>query len=126
MNTRRLMNGFTVVEMLAVVLVIGILAGISVVSYGAWQQRQADNLTKSEALTALQAMQNYKNFKGAYPTNIDTFMNKKSPEVTLEFANPVPSGMQFCIQATSVKINTIKYYVSDTVKDPQSGTCPAT
>lgn len=61
-------RGFTVVELLIVVVVISILATIMLVSYGNIQDRANNASSESTASTLSRKIQNYATAKGAYPT----------------------------------------------------------
>lgn len=59
--------GFTIVELLIVIVVIAILAAITIVAYNGIQQR-ASNAKTEQALTSwLKAIKLYKADKGTYP-----------------------------------------------------------
>lgn len=60
-------SGFTIVELLVVIVVIGILAAISIVSYNGIQERarSAETLTRIDAYT--QALQIYRAQNGSFP-----------------------------------------------------------
>ena len=60
-------KGFTIVEMLIVVVVIGILAGITGVAYGSVQLRAKDTRRQSDAHTITTALELYKMNNNAYP-----------------------------------------------------------
>lgn len=61
-------QGFTIVELLIVIVVIGILAGISVVAYGGVQNRAHNSSRVSEAFAWKEIFQAYKAVNGAYPS----------------------------------------------------------
>ena len=70
-------TGFTIVELLIVIVVIGILAAITIVAFNGVQARAKDS-TRSNDLTAIQkALELYKTDNGTYPNAT---------------ANPVTSG----------------------------------
>jgi prepilin-type N-terminal cleavage/methylation domain-containing protein len=59
--------GFTIVELLIVIVVIGILAAITIVAYNGIQQRAANNKTISAANTWVKALKLYKADNGRWP-----------------------------------------------------------
>ena len=76
-------SGFTVVELLIVILVIGILAAISIVAYKGVERTAADKAMKSdlELVTGeMQRLQMQNN--GVYPTTLPSTI-QSSPKVTL-------------------------------------------
>jgi len=63
MNTR----GFTIVELLIVIVVIAILAAISIVAYNGVQQRAQNSQTISAVTAWVKALKSYRIANGAYP-----------------------------------------------------------
>lgn len=61
-------KGFTIVELLIVIVVIAILAAISVVAYNGIQQRARDSERSSEMKTIEKALAMYFIDNGGYPT----------------------------------------------------------
>lgn len=61
-------RGFTIVEVIVVVVVLGILAGLSVGAYGNWQSNNRDAKRKSDLNQIEAAFKNYGNFKGDFST----------------------------------------------------------
>lgn len=54
--------GFTIVELVVVIVVMGILATITVASYGNWRERTVTNQIKSDLNGVATAMENVRNF----------------------------------------------------------------
>ncbi|RWZ78826.1 MAG: pilus assembly protein [Candidatus Microsaccharimonas sossegonensis] len=50
-------SGFTIVELLVIIAVIGILAGVSILGYGAWKKQTIVSQLKSDLNGAAQAME---------------------------------------------------------------------
>lgn len=77
--------GFTVVELLIVITVVALLAGITIVSYGTWQQRVATTTVLSDINLATSGLKNYRNNKDNYPPNLagTGFVSSKGIAVTL-------------------------------------------
>jgi len=75
-------SGFSLPEVLVVIMIIGILAGITAPGFVCQKQRAADSSSKVEARTAASAMENYANDNlGAYDGATGSILNAISREV---------------------------------------------
>jgi prepilin-type N-terminal cleavage/methylation domain-containing protein len=117
-------KGFTVVELIIVIVVIGILAGITIIGYGAWRDRTAKTEVMSDLRNAAVAMNNYRNFNNVYPTSLSQAGADSSPGVTM-IRSSDSTTLKYCIQATSNAKTSIVYYINSVSKDPIEGACPA-
>ena len=61
-------HGFTIVELLIVIVVIAILAAISIVAYNGSQERSINSRRLSDVRTIEKALELYKTQIGSYPT----------------------------------------------------------
>lgn len=66
------MRGFTIVELLIVIVVIAILAAITLVAYNGAQGRARDSQRVADLKTIMKALEVYKINNGAYPTPAPT------------------------------------------------------
>jgi type IV pilus assembly protein PilA len=119
-------RGFTIVELIVVIIVIGILVSIVVVSYGAWRKNVATSAVKSDLNGVNAAMENYRNFNNAYPT-APTFSGsgalfQSSDNITLTYGSG--SDSTYCVQGQSTQYTTIIFRVTQSAKEPVSGACP--
>lgn len=114
-------RGFTLVELLLVIAVIGILAGITVMGYGAWRKNVAVSQLTSELNGVAGAMESARNFGSGYPLAIPTTF-QPSGDVTLTYKNG--DTKTYCIEATTIQDTSIiyKYDISQKA-EPQSGGC---
>ncbi len=62
-------KGFTIVELLIVIVIIAILAAITIVAYNGMQNRARDSQLDSTAAMWIKALKLYQADKGYYPTN---------------------------------------------------------
>ncbi|HEY1085247.1 MAG TPA: prepilin-type N-terminal cleavage/methylation domain-containing protein [Candidatus Saccharimonadales bacterium] len=83
--------GFTVVELLVVIVVVGILAGVTIISYGSWQHNTANTSVKSDIQQATAGLSSYKNFKNTYPPNLAGTDFASSENVALTLYTNAPS-----------------------------------
>jgi prepilin-type N-terminal cleavage/methylation domain-containing protein len=88
-NLRRRDKGFTIVEMIIVVIVIGILAGIVLVAYTGAQKQAKDSLVKSELANAQKQVQEYFVNNGKFPTAINSCPNPAATSICYKPAGGV-------------------------------------
>ena len=116
-------SGFTIVELLVVIVVIGILTAVSVVGYGSWRKSVDSAAVKSDLVAASNAMESYKNFNNGYPITIPTTVTASS-SVTLTMY-PGGTATSYCIDGASNGNSTIAFYIDSetSAKGAQAGTC---
>ena len=68
LNTKIKQSGFTIVELLIVIVVIAILAAISIVAYNGIQNRGKDSAAASLANTVMKKAEAWNSIQGSYPT----------------------------------------------------------
>lgn len=77
-------QGFTIVELLIVIVVIAILAAITIVAYNGIQGRARDSSADSMAATLSKKAKAYYTINSAYPTTAAQFNATDSKEANLE------------------------------------------
>lgn len=70
-NSLNSLDGFTIVELLVVIVVIGILASISIVSYTGITQKATEVSIQSDLSNSKKQFEIYRVFHGSYPTTLD-------------------------------------------------------
>lgn len=121
-------RGFTIVELLIVVVVIAILAAITIVAYNGIQDRTRQSAAMAAAAQGAQKL-------ALYATdNADTYPANKSAMITAiqlsegDGRGSLPSyqysassdGKTYCLTATTYNLS---YYTSSTKQNPQLGAC---
>lgn len=98
-------KGFTIVELLIVIVVIGILAAISIVSYNGIQARGRDAQRLSDMNTIVKALEIYKAEHGEYPPHL---------------SHPSASGWEISVTADTFlsRLRTGNISVSSVPVDP--------
>lgn len=74
-------SGFTIVELLIVIVVIAILAAISIVAYNGIQTRAKTSSAQSTANSVVKKAQLFYSDKGYYPTSVNDLTNAASIDV---------------------------------------------
>lgn len=120
---RKNARGFTIVELLIVIVVIAILAAISVVAYTGIQQRAAEAALVSDLTNAEKQLKNDHVLTGSFPPSLAAANdgNGIAASSTTTYAY-TSNGTEFCLTATSDQAKR-SYYTSDkgTMID---GSCP--
>ena len=112
-------KGFTIVELIVVISIIGILAAIGIVSYGSWKQSTTTSQLKSDLNGAVAALENSRTFNNTYPTTIpSTFV--PSSGVTIS-GGGLNSGHDYCVSSTN---GTLSYNIGNKYSAPIPGPCP--
>jgi prepilin-type N-terminal cleavage/methylation domain-containing protein len=92
---RKTTSGFTIVELLIVIVVIGILAAITIVAYNGVQDRALVSTLKSDLANASKQMELANADTGSYPTSFPTDV-RTSQNVILSLSQAAPG---YCVNA---------------------------
>lgn len=115
-------QGFTIVELLIVIVVIGVLAAISIVAYNGIQQKAREATLKSDLASAARLMAADNAQTGSYPLTAASVNNNQglpsSSGTTYQFHS---TGATYCITGTN---KTTSFAVSDSATNPTLGGCP--
>jgi general secretion pathway protein G len=113
-------SGFTIVELLVVIVVIGILAAITIVSYTGISSRANIAVMQSDLSNSADQLKIYQTYNGSYPTTLDsnycpltpiantTLCLKASPNNTYTYTS---DGTTFALTETNT--NGMAYRVTD-------------
>lgn len=118
-------RGFTIVELLIVVVVIAILAGITIVAYNGIQNRAKTSSVQSTLSQSAKALEveKVKTGTNTYPDTLPSSIRAGSG-ITLNYlpsSSSSPTG--YCLEAT---IGTIAYHVDSSSTSPQINGCTVT
>lgn len=120
MKTRRTRSdGFTIVELIVVIVVIAFLVTITIFAFGDWRTRTAKTEVRNELTAVASAMKNERTFNNAYPTGIPSSY-KTNSNVTVTYRSGTASN--YCIDAVSVSVPSVVMKVTDSGQ-VVSGSC---
>lgn len=115
-------SGFTLVELLIVIVVIAILAAVTVVAYNGVSKRAAVASLQSDLRQSADQLGSLQVDAGAYPLTASFDPNsqlKHSPDTYLEYTS---DGTTYCLTASSTKAQD-NYYFNSTAGTTQQGKC---
>ena len=123
-------RGFTIVELLVVIVIIGTLASIGFISYGSYQKSITIAQLKSDLNGAATVMENARTFNNAYPADInavESFEPTKDANgiaVTTLSGGSADGGKTYCIDAENSD-SSIHYYIDSNngTQGAQDGSC---
>jgi prepilin-type N-terminal cleavage/methylation domain-containing protein len=123
-TTRKSLTGFTIVELLIVVVVIAILAAITIVAYNGITQRANETALKSSIKQASTSIDLYKVDNSAYPGSL-AILNINQ----VLYGNPsllwayTTTTSEYCISIGSTS-STAKFHIADENGTIEDGICP--
>ena len=112
-------HGFTIVELLIVIVVIAILAAITIVAYNGIQQRARASTASNALAQVKKKLALYQVDNGSFPSSLSGVEINNGSDVSYQYTL-TNSGQGYCVTATS---GNVSYKVSDSTQ-PSSGGCP--
>ena len=112
-------TGFTIVELLIVVVVIAILAAITIVAYNGIQKRAQTSAATSALSQAAKKLALYRVDNTVYPTTLSAVGIADSNDISYQYTLS-NAGAAFCVTATTKGTS----YKVDNDSSPTAGNCP--
>lgn len=116
-------QGFTIIELLIVIVVIGVLATITIVLYNGIVKQVAQASLKSDLDQSSKQLSIDRTNNSTFPTSLSAANNgngiKVSPGTSLEYTS---DGNTYCLTGSSAAAQS-SYYVSDSSGAVASGVC---
>lgn len=119
MKIKRAVSGFTIVEVLIVVIVIGILATVTIVAYNGVINNGRNAAAKTTAADIASAVAVHYTRNGAYPATLGEVGFEASGDTTYAYA---VTSTTFC---AGVTVKDVTYYVSNDSDTPSQTDCGA-
>ncbi len=110
-------------ELLVVILVIGILAAIGTMSYGAWRKNLSTKEVTQSLMSVVSGMDSEKNFKGVYPTTGTGLPSGFNASSGVTITKMSGSATTYCVRGVSVVHADVILYVSQSQTTPSATTC---
>lgn len=111
-------KGFTIVELLIVVVIIAILAAVTIVSYNGISARASESAMKSDLVSAVKQLQVEKIQTDSFPDNTNNV--KKDEAITFQYSH---TQHAFCLTALSTRLPGKAFHATETGL-VEAGACP--
>jgi len=101
-KTKRMLKGFTLVEILIVVVIIGILATVAIPTYFKYVERGYASDAKVQIKNILQNAELYRQETGQWPTDVETMM----ADGFIELKRSILNKWEFTVQLEDNEMGT--------------------
>lgn len=113
-------QGFTIVELMIVIVVVGILTTLTVVGYGAYRQSVDRSNIEARVLDIGTKLEQYRSQQGSFPNALTT-LEGYSPSDAINDTYIYDTGSdQYCVSSAT---GDITYMMTATSSKPAEGTC---
>ena len=112
-------NGFTIVEIVVAIVIIGILATITAVSYVAITDDAKQQAIMADAQAAGGLLSKYKATNGRFPAELSDLPSAPSAEYTYQYTYKA-SDNTYCLTASS---DDSSAYITSSQSKPRDGAC---
>jgi len=113
-------RGFTIVELLIVVVVIGVLATITIVAFNGLQERARASAVSAALSQATRKLEFYAVENGGYPAALADAGISDGSNVSYQYAASAAPSSTYCVTGTQ---SSTSYWVSSSSKTPTKGAC---
>ena len=117
-------DGFTIVELLVVIVVIAILAAVTIISFNGIARSATNSVLASNLATASRLFETYRlqETNALYPLTLSELQLTQDPKITYAY-NVSTDRTVYCLQATS---SDRSYFIASSSSSPEPGSCSGT
>lgn len=119
MDARR---GFTIVELLVVIVVIVALAMLTIFAFGDWRARTARTELKNESSAISAALQSYLNFNNTYPAALTDVRYQANQNITPTYSLRADSA-SYCLKLVNSALADEPWYLDSKTNSYSKTAC---
>lgn len=120
-------SGFTIVELVVVIVIIGMLTTLILIAYGGSQRRNAETVLQSDLQNSAARLSSDNNFTNSYPitaTAADAGAGLPASNGTVYQYTYTAGDNSYCLSATSTARDGVTpYHITNLNTSPQEGVC---
>lgn len=116
----RASNGFTIVELLVVIVIIAILAAITIIAFNGVQERARASSLSSSLQQATRKLALYSVDNGTYPATLADAGILNADSTSYQYSVTAGSPGTYCVTATT---GSVSHWASSTATTPTKGAC---
>jgi len=114
-------RGFTIVELVVVIVVIGILAAVTIVSYANVTHNAKIQTVKTDAQGIASSLMRYKASNGSFPSQLSALTQTPAAESTFQYTYTAATDT-FCVTASVEGASA--WVKSESAATARDGKCP--
>jgi type IV pilus assembly protein PilA len=115
-------QGFTVIELIAIVLILAVLASIAIPVFLNQRERGWRTTLTSDLRNAAFSMEAGAAELGSYPDDSLAIL-RTSPDVSVKVIEPPPAGMRYCVSATHLNLPGEAWMLDSSEGAVRAGDC---
>lgn len=114
-------RGFTITELMVIIVVLAILISIGIFGYGSWRRDSMRKAITADLKAASTAMEQSRNFHNEYPTTLPSSFKKNSTSITVSLKHA--TAQSYCLEGASGSSGEVTLHLMSGSDRVEEGAC---